>query len=174
MQSWRCSANSTNWTIWTDTLKDDTPSQIISEAGGILVPHHHRAQASAVSFERTIFVSSTNALAQLPGIVTPTADSSGQMYHWGMPRLSSTPGYYWRLHRWWLRSCLFIRDKIVARQFQNDIGSYESIVKPTFEAHLKSNLDHHAWAASNSLISTYGQRFLTLNIGLPNQFFGCF
>lgn len=48
----------------------------VSGVGLPLVPHRHYAQASVVTGERMQFVSTTNAMAQLPKMENPTADST--------------------------------------------------------------------------------------------------
>lgn len=58
--------------------------------------------------------------------------------------------------------------------FLNNTARGKSIIKQACHELLIVDSDHHVWAMKDFPISTFSQRPLILNFGLPNQFYSVF
>lgn len=117
----------------------EVPFPTTGRVGGVVLPLVPQVWASVVSGKTTRFVSTVNAMVQLPGILNRTAGSSDDRCRRGRAIYLATVQGNTRP-----RNRLFCRDKRIRVQFLINTGNEVSIIKLKFEERLKPDLDHYA------------------------------
>ncbi|CAB0000709.1 unnamed protein product [Nesidiocoris tenuis] len=67
-------------------------------------------------------------------------------------------------------SCLFVTDRLSKRRFLIDTGSDVCVIPPSFEDKRAGPHRRSLYSVDNSPINTYGERILTLDLGLGRSF----